>query len=65
MWMPNWLLRGEYRFADYGTFSNTDTRINPAGPTTQIASYDVRARTHTALFGIAYKFGAASVAARY
>lgn len=64
MFTPNWLLRGEYRYADYGTFSNTDTRFNPAGPTTQIATYDVDVRTHTALFGIAYKFGG-PVVARY
>ena len=53
----NWLARGEYRYADFGTSSFTIARssILPAfNPT--ISSFDVRLRAHTATFGLAYKF---------
>jgi outer membrane immunogenic protein len=50
----NWIARGEYRYADFGTISNTDTRS--AGGPPFIVSYDVRVRTHTATLGVAYKF---------
>jgi outer membrane immunogenic protein len=53
---PNWLVRAEYRYADFGTISNTDIRVDP-GINPLVVSYDLRVRTHTALFGIAYKFG--------
>jgi len=26
---PNWPVRAEYRYADFGTISNTDTRVSP------------------------------------
>jgi outer membrane immunogenic protein len=62
----NWLARAEYRFADYGTWSSTDVRTCPpagglicfAGPvgSTLTVVNDVRLRTHTAAFGLAYKF---------
>jgi outer membrane immunogenic protein len=52
----NWVARAEYRYADFGTISNTDTRTAP-GINPLVVSYDLRVRTHTALFGIAYKFG--------
>jgi outer membrane immunogenic protein len=53
----NWLLRGEYRYADYGhasfTVARSSTNIfeNPTINTT-----DITLRTHTATFGLAYKF---------
>lgn len=56
----NWLARVEYRYADYGTFSATDTRSCSAcvaGPASETISYDVRLRTHTIMFGVAYQFG--------
>jgi outer membrane immunogenic protein len=49
----NWMARAEYRFADFGTRSNTDIRTGALGA---VASYDLRLTTHTAQFGIAYKF---------
>jgi outer membrane immunogenic protein len=53
----NWIARGEYRYSDYGTISNTDTRdIFPNIFPPQVVSYDLRVRTHTATFGLAYKF---------
>lgn len=59
---PNWFVRAEYRYADYGTYSNTETRVcPPAGcggiGTTQVASYDLDIKTHTATVGVSYKFG--------
>jgi outer membrane immunogenic protein len=51
---PRWLLRGEYRFADYGTMSHTYFLSSPNGFDTFSAS--VKLQTHTALVGIAYKF---------
>jgi outer membrane immunogenic protein len=60
----NWIARAEYRYADFGTVSNSDIRVNPIGDT-EIVSYDVRVRTHTALLGLAYKFGDPAVVARY
>jgi outer membrane immunogenic protein len=55
MLSPNWIVRGEYRYSDYGTVSNTDVRSSPMG--TQTVKYDLSARTHAATFGLAYKFG--------
>jgi outer membrane immunogenic protein len=59
MLWSNWFARGEYRYADFGTASFSDTRVAPpagGGPITLPVSYDVHVRTHTALFGLAYKF---------
>jgi outer membrane immunogenic protein len=49
----NWLARVEYRYADYGVW-----RTNFFGAGTGVAqtTVDVDVRTHTALFGLAYKF---------
>jgi outer membrane immunogenic protein len=58
MLSPNWIVRGEYRYSDYGTINNIDTRSSPSG--VQTVNYDVKIKTHTATFGLAYKFGEAS-----
>jgi outer membrane immunogenic protein len=55
MLWPNWIARAEYRFADYGRFSNTDVRTAVGG--VQTVSYETTLRTHMATFGLAYKFG--------
>jgi len=55
----NWLARAEYRFADFGTLSNTDIRTGALGA---VASYDLRVTTHTAQLGIAYKFDGSGTA---
>jgi outer membrane immunogenic protein len=61
----NWFARGEYRYADFGTGSFTLSRTG-APPDAGLTNYDVRVRTHTALFGIAYKFGnVGAVIAKY
>lgn len=59
-WMmtPNWLIRGEYRYADYGTLKGTYFAGNNGFAIDGDAlSTSVNLRTHTALFGVAYKFG--------
>ena len=57
----NWIARGEYRYADYGTVSHTNTRTI-FGNTPQVASYDLHVRSHIATFGLAHKFGGDRVA---
>jgi outer membrane immunogenic protein len=67
----HWLLRAEYRFADYGTWTNTDTRtcgpafcsfftgafiLPPAAGSTETVAYSTRVQTHTTNLGLAYKF---------
>jgi outer membrane immunogenic protein len=54
----NWLLRSEYRFADFGAAPFTIARATTAAATNPIVDkFDVTMRTHTALVGVAYKFG--------
>lgn len=45
-----WLARGEYRYGDFGTASFTIARK------VTVDTFDVRLRTHTISFGLAYKF---------
>jgi outer membrane immunogenic protein len=60
----NWFVRAEYRYADFGTISNSSTRTcaSPCvlgggnAPGFQNATYDLRVQTHTATFGVAYRF---------
>jgi outer membrane immunogenic protein len=72
---PNWIIRGEYRYANYGTVGFTDTRIStvatagfaPAIPvgTALTVSHSERIQTHTATFGISYLWGGGPVVTRY
>lgn len=57
MLLSNWILRGEYRYADFGTISPTDQRYPLGGGIKQVVSYDLDVKTHTATLGLAYKFG--------
>jgi outer membrane immunogenic protein len=61
MLWSNWLVRAEYRFADFGATRFTDSVFAPAPllglPGTTTATYNVDLQTHTVLFGLAYKFG--------
>jgi outer membrane immunogenic protein len=59
MLWPNWIVRAEYRYSDYGRTSNTDVRTSAFG--VQTLNYDTTVRTHTATFGLAYKFGDAAM----
>lgn len=55
MWSRNWMIRGEYRYADYGTFSSIFFPQVLPGPTSDSVAADIKMRTHTAIFGLAYK----------
>jgi outer membrane immunogenic protein len=63
MLWSNWVARAEYRYADFGTITSTNTRTGVNGP--EIVAYGVAVRTHTALFGLAYKFDWGPVVAKY
>jgi len=54
----NWLLRAEYRYADFGTtpFAIARTTTGAGGALT-VDNFDTRLRTHTASVGLAWKFG--------
>jgi outer membrane immunogenic protein len=54
----NWFLRGEYRYADFGTTTYTNTTVNslPFGQFVYLDTYSLHVRTHTGLVGISYKF---------
>jgi len=53
MIVSNWLLRGEYRYADYGSFSSTVLNNGQVDAVT----FNTKFRTNTAMIGVAYKFG--------
>jgi len=64
MLIPNWIVRAEYRYADYGTKSFLEARPCPGAPsvlcgqeTSLNVAYDVSMRSHIALVGIGYRFG--------
>jgi outer membrane immunogenic protein len=57
----NWILRAEYRYADYGTASLTDTRPCTSQPGCNAASslnvgYNHELKSQTVMLGVAYKF---------
>jgi outer membrane immunogenic protein len=56
MFAPSWILRGEYRFTDYG--SQTYTFFANAGVPAGVDSFtfDVEQQTHTAYVGVSYLF---------
>ena len=53
----HWLVRGEYRYSDFGAAPFTIARsstvpvFNPS-----VDNFNVTLRTHTVTFGLAYKF---------
>jgi outer membrane immunogenic protein len=56
----NWFVRGEYRFADYGTTSYVNTvLVSPGGgvgPFVYKDTYSLRMQTNTVTLGFSYKF---------
>ncbi len=60
MLWSNWLVRGEYRYADFGTIDQNTVRVCPAAGcgvvVNQTVAYNLATKTHTAVFGVAYKF---------
>jgi outer membrane immunogenic protein len=54
--MPNWLLRGEYRYASYSGYHAT--LLQGGNGNSDVVDADIgRIRTNTVLLGLAYKFG--------
>ncbi len=61
----NWLLRGEYRFAQFGSFNGLlDFGSTGAPPGSDFLRYNLSLNTHIATFGVGYSFGN-PVIARY
>jgi outer membrane immunogenic protein len=52
----NWMLRAEYRYSDFGTWSNSLSLLSPGVSTVTLAT-NLRLTTQIAMIGIAYKFG--------
>ncbi len=52
-----WIMRGEYRYADFGTFRHTFFTFDTTVPFDDRLTANVAVRTHTATLGVAYKFG--------
>jgi outer membrane immunogenic protein len=50
----HWLARGEYRYTDFGTAPFIISRTINGLPF--LDNFDVKLRTHTVTFGLAYKF---------
>ena len=60
----NWTLRGEYRYADFGTWNNSFVLGAGGAPTATTVNTQLKIDTQIALVGIIYKFGN-PVVARY
>jgi outer membrane immunogenic protein len=52
----NWMLRAEYRYSDFGTWSNSLSLVSPGVSIVTVAT-NLKINTHIAMIGIAYKFG--------
>ena len=54
----NWLLRGEYRYSNFGTFNSVLSFGAPGAPLgTDFVRSNLSVNTHIATIGLAYKFG--------
>ncbi len=59
----NWLLRGEYRYANFGRFNGLLPFNSPSEPAgTDFVRYNASVSTQTATVGLAYQFGGPAVA---
>jgi outer membrane immunogenic protein len=59
----NWLMRIEYRYADYGKLDFTlFPGVGACGPGCDTISANATLTTHTVLLGLAYRFGGSFVA---
>jgi outer membrane immunogenic protein len=52
----NWLLRAEYRYSDFGTWSNSFALNVPGSGTPTLMNSQLRITTQIATAGFAYKF---------
>jgi outer membrane immunogenic protein len=60
---PNWSVKAEYNFMDFGTQNYTfNYAANPAG---LVERWDISQQVHIAKVGINYRFGPSAVVARY
>lgn len=57
----NWMLRAEYRYSDFGTWSNSLLLVSPGVSTVTVAT-NLKLNTHIGMIGIAYQFGGPVVA---
>jgi outer membrane immunogenic protein len=58
MLWTNWLARIEYRYSDYGTFGYTlFSGLGTCGMGCDAVAAQTKLHTHTALVGVAYRFG--------
>jgi outer membrane immunogenic protein len=57
----NWMVRAEYRYSDFGTWSNSLPLVSPGVSIVTVAT-NLRINTHIAMIGIAYEFGGPVVA---
>jgi outer membrane immunogenic protein len=58
MIVSNWFLRGEYRHTSYAGYHATLLQGGSSGGgNLDVLDADIKIRTHTALIGLAYKFG--------
>jgi outer membrane immunogenic protein len=60
----NWLLRAEYRYSYFGTWSNT-LNLGVPGATPQIVNDQLKISTQIATLGVTYKFGSDAAQAAY
>lgn len=60
----NWMLRGEYRYSDFGTWNNSFALGAGGPPTATTVGSQLKINTQIGLVGVVYKFGD-QVAARY
>jgi outer membrane immunogenic protein len=60
---PNWSIKGEYNFMDFGTENYTfNYGANPAG---LVERWDIGQQVHVVKFGVNYRFGPSAGIARY
>jgi outer membrane immunogenic protein len=57
----NWMLRAEYRYSDFGTWSNSLSLVSPGVSVVTVAT-NLKINTHIGMIGLAYKFGGPVVA---
>ncbi|MDH2405069.1 outer membrane beta-barrel protein [Bradyrhizobium sp. SSUT18] len=57
----NWMLRAEYRYSDFGTWSNSLLLVSPGVSVATVAT-NLKINTHIGMIGIAYRFGGPVVA---
>jgi outer membrane immunogenic protein len=52
----NWLLRGEYRYSDFGTRTGEVLNLGLPGGAPTILTHDLKVNTHVATGGLGFKF---------